>query len=279
MLPCGKTLCSKCISKIELQIVNNSFRCILCDEKHSLNVEAKRFPVNELAVSLIDAQPRDVYRGKETEAFKKNLLNLDKLLNELTFDMANGAEKIKLHCSELKRLTQLATENKIKELNNLNNLFIKQIEEYELVCIEKYAINSEKLTASTLNEVINEAKEFLNEKRSYLDQFQINEFEIVNSNEKLNRLKMNLEDQLLNVKSFLFENSLMEFEINKSNLDKNVLGAFHFNKLYSLKNVSIVVIKIFLHSPTLSFLSFKFTIFVTKIENNKCLGRYTPKSV
>ncbi len=238
MLPCGKTLCSKCISKIESQIFNNSFTCILCDEKHSLNSEIlQRFPVNELAVNLIAAQPRDVYRGRETEAFKKNLLNLEKLLGELSFDMENGADKIKTHCSELKRLTQLSTENKINELNVLNGLFIKQIDEYEKSCIENISLNSEKLLTLPLKEVVSEANKFLNEKRQYLDQFQINELEIISSNEKLNQIKLNLEEQLLNVKSFLFENNLMEFEINKNKLEKEVLGYFRFNKLYSTKNV------------------------------------------
>jgi len=100
----------------------------LCDEKHSLNsAEIQRFPVNELAVNLIAAQPRDVYRGRETGAFKKNLLNLEKLLNELSFDMENGADKIKTHCSELKRLTQLSTENKINELNDLNSYSLSKL--------------------------------------------------------------------------------------------------------------------------------------------------------
>jgi len=65
--------------------------------------------------------------------------------------------------------------------------------------------------------VFSEANKFLNEKRRYLDQFQINEIEIFNSNENLNQIKLNLEEQLLNVKGFLFENNLMEFEINKKN--------------------------------------------------------------
>jgi len=85
--------------------------------------------------------------------------------------------------------------------------------------------------------VFSEANKFLNEKRRYLDQFQINEIEIFNSNENLNQIKLNLEEQLLNVKGFLFENNLMEFEINKKKLEMEVLGYLRFNKLYSNKNV------------------------------------------
>ncbi len=85
--------------------------------------------------------------------------------------------------------------------------------------------------------MFSEANKFLNEKRRYLDQFQINEIEIVNSNENLNQIKLNLEEQLLNVKGFLFENNLMEFEINKKKLEMEVLGYLRFNKLYSNKNV------------------------------------------
>ena len=70
--PCGKTICNKCIFSIEKQIKNNSFQCILCDEKHYLSENSKRFPINELAVSLIEAQPKEVYiKNKKKQSIYK----------------------------------------------------------------------------------------------------------------------------------------------------------------------------------------------------------------
>lgn len=236
MLPCGKTICNQCITIVERQICQNSFRCILCDEKHLL-AEKQRFPVNELAANLIAAQPKEVYRGKETENFKKNLLNLEQLTKELTFDMEHGEDKIKHHCNELKRLVQLATEQKVNEINQLNQVYIKQIDDYELDCIEKYSTRSgSKL--EQMKEIIAETNLFLIEKQNYLEQFQISDCEIFSSNERSCKLKSNLEEQILNIKSVLFDSNLMEFDINKSKVNEKLLGSFRFNKLYSTKTVS-----------------------------------------
>lgn len=177
-----------------------------------------------------------IYRGKEIETFKNSLEKLENLLNELTFNITNGNDKIKYHCSELKRLVQLSTEQKIIELNNLNEILVKKIDNYEKECTLRYSNCN--LYKSPLNELINESNLFLNEKRNYLQQCEINENDIIQSNQILNRLKASIEDQLLNVKSILFNNNLMEFEMNKTKIDENKIGIFYFNKLYSTKTVS-----------------------------------------
>ena len=64
---------------------------------------------------------------------------LENLLNELTFNITNGNDKIKYHCSELKRLVQLSTEQKIIELNNLNEILVKKIDNYEKECTLRYS--------------------------------------------------------------------------------------------------------------------------------------------
>ena len=161
---------------------------------------------------------------------------LENSLNELTFYITNGNDKIKYHCSELKRLVQLSTEQKIIDLNNLNEVLVKRIDNYEKECTLRYSNCN--LYKSPLNELINESNLFLNEKRNYLQQYEINENDIIQSNQILNRLKASIEDQLLNVKSILFNNNLMEFEMNKTKIDENKIGIFYFNKLYSTKTVS-----------------------------------------
>lgn len=235
LLPCGKTICCQCIIQIEHKIKNNTFDCFICNERHLIG--DKRFPVNEIAANLIAAQPKEIYRGKETETLKKNLLNLEKLINELTFDTDNGSDKIKQHCNELKRLVQLATENKIADLSDVNYALVKKIDEYEKECCEKYLNNKDKMPQ--IKDFLNDTRKFIREKRDYLEQFQIDDDEVVRASEKAIKVKASLEELVLNVKSALFDNKLMEFDLNKEKLDENILGQFHFNRLYSLKTVNL----------------------------------------
>jgi hypothetical protein len=98
-------------------------------EEHSL--AKKGFPLNEILVSLLLEQPNEVYRSKESEQLKLNLTKIETLLNELSFDMGHGVDKIKEHCIELRIQVQLAVEHKIQEINEFNDAFIKQIDAAE----------------------------------------------------------------------------------------------------------------------------------------------------
>lgn len=174
-------------------------------------------------------QPNEVYRGKESEQLKSNLNKLESLLNELSFDMEHGEDKIKDHCIELRIQVQLAAEQKIQEINEFNDAFIKQIDLYEKECTEKLTLDKE--LKSSLDAAINEVKCFLAEKRSYLGRFQISEEEIAHSNEKSNEYKSNLDFQKMNIKSLTFNNRLLEFEMNKNRLDEMSVGFLHFKPI------------------------------------------------
>ena len=61
---------------------------------------------------------------------------MDLLSKKLKFDLENGIDNIKEYCIEQKRLVQLSVENKMKELNDLNEEFVKEIDENEGDCIK-----------------------------------------------------------------------------------------------------------------------------------------------
>ena len=170
-----------------------------------------------------------MYRSKESEQLKSNLTKLETLLNELSFDMGHGVDKIKEHCIELRIQVQLAVEHKIQEINEFNDAFIKQIDSYEKECTVKTAVDKE--LKQSLEAVIDEVKKFLSEKREYLCRFQISEEEIAHSNEKSNEYKSNLEFQKMNIKSLTFNNRLLEFEMNKNRLDEMSVGFLHFKPI------------------------------------------------
>lgn len=234
ILPCcGKTICTRCVNKIEKEVKNNLFKCVMCLEENYL--PKKGFPINELAVKLAFEQPKEVYRGEKCEEFKINLQSLEKLSIKLLFEMEHGEDAAKEHCIELKRMIQLATEKKIQEIIINSEFLIQKVDDYEYETIERYAKNFE--FKQKLEELIDEANNFLKEQNNYLNQFKINDSEITALNERLNKLKTKLEDKL-NIKKVLFNNRLMKFEINNTFIDDSLIGNISYKRIDSFLSVN-----------------------------------------
>ncbi len=116
-LPCGKIICDKCETLIYKESnEERKFKCTLCSNEHSIPDEG--FNLNDLAYSLITAKPKEIWRGKKYEQLKINLNKIEQLVQELKLNYENGADKIKEHCIEQRRLVQLSTEKKIEKINH-----------------------------------------------------------------------------------------------------------------------------------------------------------------
>ena len=242
VLPCcGKTLCGKCIERIEKEVKNDLFKCVMCDDEYAM--PKKKFPINELVAKLILEQPKDVYRGEVCEEFKINLFNLESLATKLNYDMNHGEDSIKEHCIELRRIIQLATEKKIQELIAKSELLIQRVDSYEQETVEKYAKNNE--FKKMLSSIIDEVNSFLKDQKRYLSQFVINENEIGFSNIKLEELRLKLEENL-NIKKTLFDNQLMCFYANKRQIDESMVGSISFERIDTSLTVSQVLYKFYL---------------------------------
>ena len=144
VLPCGKTICSNCIYSIENKVMaKNSpdFDCSLCMEQHC--VPESEFPINEVAYNLMSAQPNEVFRSELVFNLRSNLNQIQNYLSQLSSDLNNGIDKIKDHCIELRREVQLKTEQKILEINQMNESLIQQIDNYEEECILNFTSKKE----------------------------------------------------------------------------------------------------------------------------------------
>lgn len=235
ILPCcGKTVCNNCTYKIEKYISNSLYRCVMCQEEGYF--PRKGFPVNEVVAKLATEQPKEVYRGEKCEEFKSNLTTLESLTNKLTFDLDHGEDVIKEHCFELRSVIQLATEKKIQELISLSETLIQKVNDYEMETTERFMTNDE--FKDKLGNIIKEANVFLIEQKGYLNQFKINDREIMSLNEKLNKIKLKLEDNLC-LKRVIFNNTLMKFEMNKNLLDESLIGNISNKRIDSNLSVKL----------------------------------------
>lgn len=235
ILPCGKTICNNCIYNIENKVLSQStgdFNCSLCLEQHC--VPDSEFPINEVAYNLMSEHPNEVYRSELALTLKSNLNDIQAHLNNLASDLNNGIDKIKEHCIELRREVQLRTEQKILEVNQLNEMLIQQIDDYEEECVQNFT--SKKESKRAFDEIIVEINKFLDEKREYLRGFQINDTEIQKSNNIAQILKSKLENGMIYAKSFIFNKKLMLFESSRDRVNKNMLGFFRFKQLGNSMN-------------------------------------------
>jgi hypothetical protein len=127
MLPCGRTVCSFCASKIKMN--GNEFDCLLCKNKHEMPKNG--LPNNEILLEMLSVKPTSVSRGTIYDSLKKSLINIHKIQSRFKLGIDNRSDLINEHCIELRSDVQLATEEVILQVNDFSSKIIKEIDEYE----------------------------------------------------------------------------------------------------------------------------------------------------
>ena len=155
ILPCGDNVCSSCVSTICVN--NNKFECIVCNEQYVM--PEKGLPTSKKLSALSALQPTEVSRGKSVESLKHKLKEIKNKLSSLIFGAQNGIDFIKGYCSNLKNDAQLAAEKLIEQINDCNDDFIKEINEYEKNCIQSYSDIDQETKDKFVN-MANELDEF-----------------------------------------------------------------------------------------------------------------------
>ena len=227
MLPCGKVVCTDCLSIILYKVNRTSkeFKCLLCTEYHSLPKSGK-FPTCEPLMNLIRKKPNDIFRCEALENLRSNLKQIQHEVVLLKKDMNNGNEKIKKYCHELRTDVQLAVEMKINEINNLNAIMIDTIDNYEIECFnafEKETLFKDK----TLKETA-EIGQFCSDWIDSCKHMRLSEMEVLKANElaKSMKIKMNLKRKEFD--SFLFNNKVLVFEKSLHKMEPAELGVLKY---------------------------------------------------
>ena len=225
-LPCGETICSSCVVKIEKVAFNKKFKCNICLEDHS--IPDNGFPINKKICALITVEPMEISRGSEYERLQNNLNKVKSIAKLLWHNFENGTDVITEYCNEQIRLIQLSTENKIEEINKLNDELIAFVKEYEKTCIESYLNKNKPTIEEDINKIIHEANTFLNEKQAYLHQYQTDDEEIKPFNKSSEDLQLALNEKSKKLKSSIFNYKLIRFLLNTKEIGKFEIGIFDY---------------------------------------------------
>ncbi|CAF0728015.1 unnamed protein product [Brachionus calyciflorus] len=210
ILPCGETICLKCIPANI-----NQHNCKFCHRIHEIPREGliKNILAEKVALSY-QSRPRI---SKEVDD-KINLIKarLDELKNELE----NSEYNIMSYCANIIKEIDSTYNSKIDQIKNLKNELIGNVVEYEKSCL--ISLDSCRQDHLNLIEKINfEIQESANDLNQDSDS-------VIKNLENL-KSKLSIEKFLLN--SFKFNFLIFEFVKNTNSVDQNFLGKFQTRKL------------------------------------------------
>lgn len=218
LVPCGDIVCSQCQATIYVN--NRQFNCILCNKTHFMPDEG--LPVVKLALNLLSLQPSEVYRSPSVEELKERLDTMRQKINALSFGINNGLDKIKDLFIKLRNEVQLATEQAIGQINELNCELIADINQFEKDTSKAYQpaeVNKEEAI-----KLVEELESFQSKWTRYLNQAKISHYEILKANHKAKQLIMKADREEIKLNSVVFSEGLLKFIKNPNKLDKPLVG-------------------------------------------------------
>jgi len=218
ILPCGKTVCSFCASKIKIN--GNQFDCIVCKNKHEMPKNG--FIVSEALLELLSVKPTSISRGSAYDSLEKSLNNIQKKKMQFKLGIENRNDSINEHCVELRSDVQLATEELILQINDFSSKMIEEIDEYENELIELNKTNY--VSLDEFNNMVKELESFHKVNIEYLKQYKVDDKLLIKSNEEANILIKKAEQELQKLKDVIFDRKILKFEKNSDKINNSILG-------------------------------------------------------
>jgi hypothetical protein len=228
LLPCGDSICFRCIGFIKDQNSNDLYKCPVCEATHAVLDE--KLPRNKILEKLLSKDANEVYRNRDVEELKEKLTKLKLKTKSLEYHLNYPHESIKEYCKSLLDQIDLQTEKVHQLVNEFHDSLFDQVKEYEKECLE-YFENLEEAGDEFLEEdtkviesTIEKSKKFFQEKSDYLRKFKISDEEIkcslTDSGNNINTVKY----LLCSFKTHLFKSFKMQFIENQNELKRDLLG-------------------------------------------------------
>jgi len=206
ILPCGETICSFCVSSI--QVTDNLFDCLLCQDKHEMPKNG--LPNNKALIEILSVKQVQVSRGKSFDLLIKLV---DKILEKRNFIrqcIDNSTDLVKDYCMDMRTDVQLATEEVIQQINDLSMKIIEEVDEYEKELIENNRNNSKSF--DEFNKFVKELESFHAVNNEYLKQHLVDDEIINKSNEEASNLIQKSEKEIQTLKDIIFDERFFKFE-------------------------------------------------------------------
>ena len=233
MLPCDQ-FCIKCVHELTKNADEETreFKCKSCNEIHTIPKNGFKSweALNEFYSKELKLE--DIYRGDTVERLKNNLKEIQKQIDHLDFSLANSVDAVKEHCLKLKTEVSLEAEIAIKQIQDIRDEMIKDIDTYQANCISH--LESNKVKTQEFDGFINEMRSFHKKWSEYLKQYQINDSEITNVNNLALEMNKRYKKVKIEMKKLIFNKKSMSFRKEQIKIEKTFLGSFDFKTIGSI---------------------------------------------
>ena len=211
-LPCGETVCTRCIeynmpASSDSLSDDHDFKCFVCDEVHVM--PRNGFKTNKLMQRLLATQPKEVFRSKWIDEFKKNLIFISERRIDLLLQLDNRLEIIRSYFDLKRTQIHLITESRIDEINKLKLELTEQVGKAEKVYLE--AAGQNEATELVLREITtftDQVDLFYSKWIKYLKQSFISEAEIQAANQECLQMDALLSMEALKAKQLIYNNNM-----------------------------------------------------------------------
>jgi len=226
ILPCGETICSFCETSIQIN-ENNMFDCLVCKDKHEMPKNG--FLISKALSEILSIKLTKVSRGKAFNLLEKSLDNMLKKRSYIKFGIKNRTDFVREYCIDLRNDAQLATEDVIQQINDINEEIIKEIDEYEKDLIEFNQTRPESL--DSFNKAAKKLKKFHKIKTEYLNQNEVDDETLVKLKKEATNLMKKADRNIQDLKNVIFDGNILKFERNNGKINKNILGVLKAKRI------------------------------------------------
>jgi len=232
LLPCGNSICSYCVSSIQVN-KDKEFECLVCHEKHKMLENG--LPINIALKKLLSCKPANVSRGSAYDSLQATLKCSINKRNILKHSLDNKEDYVKEHCFDLRSQVQLVTEELHMKIDRFNEQMIGDINKYEKNTIKCNFKDSEPLKRFQL--FVNDLDKFHLEIANYLNELNLNDDKLKESDKEAILLKNKTELEILNLRDFILNETILSFEPNKERISKSILGELKITKVAQLESI------------------------------------------
>ncbi len=254
LLPCENSACKNC--------ANQEKECSFCKEIHT--VPFKGFPKIKILESIIIEKENDS-ASLNSRTLKCSVRSLIRRVLDLENAIKNPADEAKEYCVELKRQVQLSAEEKIFQINLIQEAFMHKIEKFQ----------------KEFNEIENlDKNDFIRDEidsfcKDWSQRLESNDFLIIEAiKEKAKCFEIEINMAFIKLRNIVFKEKLIEFEPNEKDLKSNDIGWLDYKtimlpKFVDLKSYDMKVLMI--SNPN-------FPIKMAMLENGNTVVAYLDKA-
>ena len=195
-------------------------------------------PKIKALAEMLSFKSIDVSRGKAFDSLQVTLNDLFNKLSILKHRLDHRDDYVKEHCNEIRNKVQLATEEAILLINEFNERLIDRVDEYENELIYLNTKNIELM--KKFQKLIDEIDLFKIKTNEYLNEYNLNDDNLIKLNSNAIILKYKAENEIQNLNNSILDDRVMSFKPNKEIIHESILGELKITKIMAILSSSIL---------------------------------------